>query len=307
MSTSNSRKRLDDMTKTHLSNIMQIMVFQLNDRVYYGINVSKIRSIEDFRRYKIIKNNIKNEGNKEILEGYIEYQKKVIPFLNIEKWLAMYKENHEYKVTIVAEFNKRTIAFPIYDIDNIYNVPVEKLQTAGVNKDVITYSTLLNINGVEETCLILDVEELLVEVFGVDKLIEKAEEAKIETPKSVLIAEDSKSARFIIDDIMQKTNIEYKLFEDGEKIINYLTNLNESEIEKVGLIITDLEMPHKDGYQVISFIQKEDKLKHIPIVVNSSMSNSGVIRKTEQLGASGFIAKTDPEKFIGQIKEHILK
>ncbi len=302
-----SRQRLDEMTKTHLSNIMQIMVFQLNDKVYYGINVSKIRSIEDFRRYKLIKNNIKNEGNKEILEGYIEYQRKVIPFLNVEKWLNIYDEKNEYRVTIVAEFNKRTIAFPIYDIDNIYNVPVEKLQTSGVNKDIITYSTLLNINKIEETCLILDVEELLVEVFGVDKLIESTENTNIETPRSVLIAEDSKSARFIINDIMEKTNIEYKLFEDGEKIIEHLTHLQDSAIQKIGLIITDLEMPHKDGYQVIAFIQKDDRLKHIPIVVNSSMSNSGVIRKTEQLGAVGFIAKTDPEKFISQIKEHILK
>ena len=304
---STSRERLDEMTKTHLSNVMQIMVFQLNDEVYYGINVSKIRSIEDFRRFTLIKNNIKNDGDEGILEGYIEYQKKVIPFLNMEKWLGLYKKENEYKVTIIAEFNKRTISFSIYDIDNIYNVSVEKLQTSGINQDIITYSTLLNINNQEETCLILDVEELLVEVFGVEKLIEKAHDSKLETNKMILIAEDSKSARFIIDDIMEKTEIEYKMFEDGLKIITYLESLEDKDIDKIGLIITDLEMPHKDGYQVLAFVTKSNKLKHIPVVVNSSMSNSGVIRKVEQLGAVGFVGKTDPEKFINQIEEHILK
>jgi two-component system chemotaxis response regulator CheV len=299
---------IHSMTKTHLNNIMQIMVFQLNDRNFYGINVSKIKSIEDFRRFKIVKNNIKNiEDKKGIFQGYIQYQGEIVPFLNIEKWLNQFEEQNTYKVTIIAEFNRRIISFPIFDIFNICNVSIKNLQTSGINKEVVTYSTLIDINGVEETCLILDVEELLVEVFGIDDNVEQHDGYKLITDKKILIAEDSRSARFIIEEILKDTEISYQLFEDGEKIIKYLDILEDDEIYQIGLIITDLEMPKIDGYQVISYVNKSDKLKHIPVLVNSSMSNQGVNRKTEALGAVGFIAKTDPVKFLNSISEFILK
>ncbi len=298
---------IHEMTKSHLNNIMQIMVFKLNDGVYYGTNVSKIKSIEDFRKYKLIKNNIKNDGNREILEGYIEYQKKIVPFLNIEKWLNLYDKNNEYRVTIVSEFNKKTISFPVFDVDNIYNISIEKLQTSHVNKELITYSTLLEIDGVEETCLILDVERLIEEVFGIDSIIDELEDTEVDSDKMVLIAEDSNSARHIIEQIMLKTKLEYKIFEHGRAILDYLKELDETQKEELGLIITDLEMPHIDGYQVVKFIKESKNLNHIPIVVNSSMSNTGVKFKTEELGADGFVSKTDPINFIKEIKENILK
>ena len=298
---------IHEMTKSHLNNIMQIMVFKLNDGVYYGTNVSKIKSIEDFRKYKLIKNNIKNDGNKEILEGYIEYQKKIVPFLNIEKWLSLYDKNNEYRVTIVSEFNKKTISFPVFDVDNIYNIAIEKLQTSHVNKELITYSTLLEIDGVEETCLILDVERLIEEVFGIDSIIDELDDTEVESDKIVLIAEDSNSARHIIEQIMKKTTLEYKIFEHGKAILDYIKELDEAQRDKIGLIITDLEMPHIDGYQVVKFIKNSKNLNHVPIIVNSSMSNTGVKFKTEELGADAFVSKTDPINFIKALKENILK
>lgn len=300
-------KSISDMTKSHLNNIMQIMVFKLNDSVYYGINVSKIKSIEDFRKYKLIKNNIKNEGSKEILEGYIEHQKKVIPFLNIEKWLEIYTQESKYRVTIISEFNQRIISFPVFDVDNIYNISIEKLQTSHVNKDIITYSTLLEIEGVEETCLILDVEKLIEEVFGIDAIIESLEEVKIDSEKMVLIAEDSKTARQIVENIMEKTNLSFKIFESGKAILDYLKSLDDDAKNNIGLVITDLEMPHIDGYQVIKYMKEDKSLSAIPVIINSSMSNEGVKIKTKELGAVGFVAKTDPINFIGEIKKNILK
>ncbi len=297
---------IHEMTKSHLNNIMQIMVFKLNDGVYYGLNVSKIKSIEDYRKYRLIKNNIKNAGDSEILEGYIEYQKKIIPLLNIEKWLEVYKKENEYLVTIVSEFNQKVISFPVLNVDNIYNISIEKLQTSHVNKDIITYSTLLQIEGVQETCLILDVEKLIEEVFGIDIILETLEDIIVKSTKLVLIAEDSKTARGIIENIMKKTNLEYKIFESGKAILDYLKSLNDNEKNQIGLVISDLEMPHTDGYQVIKFIKENKTLAHIPVIVNSSMSNAGVRVKTQELGANGFVAKTDPVNFISEIQKNIL-
>jgi CheY-like chemotaxis protein len=66
-------------------------------------------------------------------------------------------------------------------------------------------------------------------------------------------------------------------------------------------------MPYVDGYQVLSYIKNSPQFKHIPVFVNTSMSNEGVITKVEELGAVGFVAKTNPKEFIRQIEQHILR
>ncbi len=302
---SNTISRVSNMTKSHMNNIMQIMLFQLNDKEYYGINVSKIKSIEDYKRYKVVKNEIKNGETSEILEGYINYHKQIIPFLNVEKWLGMYKPENTYMETVVCEYNKKLIAFPIFDIENIFNVNVESLQASDHNDNFITYSALIKVNNEDVVCRVLDVEQLLVDVFGLDVSINKHSKDGLNSKRLLLVAEDSPSARAIIESILEDTNIEYKMFEDGEKIITYLSMLKDEEINHIGLVITDLEMPHKDGYQVISFINESKKLQDIPVVVNSSMSDKGVILKTEKLGSVGFIGKTDPENFLKAIKTNM--
>jgi len=147
----------------------------------------------------------------------------------------------------------------------------------------------------EELCVILDVETLLFEISGDTEVEEKIDLIeKKEYGKEILIAEDSKMAIKILERIMAKINVKYKIFTDGDKLINFLETKDEEYIKKIGLIITDIEMPVKDGFQVLKYV-KSSKWKNVPVIVNSSMSNDGVAMKTEHLGADGFIEKTEPE------------
>ncbi len=296
-------KNIEKTSKTHLNNIMQIAVFSLNDKNHYGINVSKIRSFEDYKRYKLTRN---NTVNSELLDGYIEYQHKIIPVLNIEKWLGIKRDENEYYIYLVCEFNKYTVAFPIKSIDNIYNIETSNLQKPDAYFSVITYNTVIEINGIDETCLVLDVERLLHDTFGEDISIGEELFPEI-TRKEVLVAEDSRIAQEIVNEILKKTHLKFTIFGDGKEIIDHIESLKDEEIENIGLIVSDLEMPRKDGYQVLKYIKETPRTKHIPVVINSSMSNKGVDTKTKSMGASGFIAKTDPEKFVEMLGKYILR
>ena len=295
-------KKMESTAKTHLNNIMQIVVFNLNDGNHYGINVSKVRSFEDFKRYRVIKNNTVKSP---ILTGYIQYHEKVVPVLDIEMWLDIHKAEGEYKEFMICEFNQQMVAFPIAGIQNIYNVPIGDLQKPEQMVDVVTYNSIINIEGEEIICLVLDVEKILFDAFG--ETYELGDEVQhIETKKVVLVAEDSHTAQAIIDEILKTTDVSYKIFNDGEEIINYINGLDEAGIGSIGMVFTDLEMPRRDGYQVIRHIKENPKTQHIPIVVNTSMSNKGVDVKTKGLGVSAFVAKTDPEKFLAAMRENML-
>jgi two-component system chemotaxis response regulator CheV len=294
-------KKLDDATKTHLHNLMQLAVFKLNDDNYYGINVAKIRAFEDFKRFKMTKGTTQEN---EILDGYLQYRDKVIPVLNAEKWLGIYESENRYREYIICEFNKETIALPIADINNIYNIEVESLQKPEMMKDVVTYNSILNIDDEETICLILDVEKLLADAFGLDFDF-KLDEYEIKSNKQLLIAEDSKVAAEIFREIFKNKDISYKIFEDGEQIINYLKNLEQSDIDNIGMIITDIEMPKKDGYQVIKEIKSDKKFAGVPVAINTSMSNEGVKKKAMQLGVCTAIAKTDPVAVMNALSEYM--
>ena len=206
-------KKAEATSKTHLNNIMQIAIFSLNDGRYYGINVSKIKSFEDFNKFK----SIKNDTIKSVfLDGYIQYHNQVVPIINIEKWLEIYTDQSVFREYMVCEYNKYMVAFPISGINNIFNIPIEDLQQPdAMFEDVITYNAVVEIEGQETICMVLDVERLILEAFGTDEII-KGEEGTLQSDKEVLIAEDSKAARAIIESIMTETKLKYTIFNDGK-------------------------------------------------------------------------------------------
>ena len=67
--------------------------------------------------------------------------------------------------------------------------------------------------------------------------------------------------------------------------------------EKVSCIITDIEMPQMDGHRLTKLVKDSDALKHIPIIIFSSLVNEEMRRKGELLGADAQLSK--PE--IGQL------
>lgn len=290
---------MEAASKTHLHNIMQIAVFQLNDKNFYGINISKIRSIEDFKKYEVVKN---NTVKSELLEGYIRYQKDVVPIISLEKWLGIHKSDNIYYEYLVCDYNKNRIALPICGIRNIFNVPIENLQKPDRMFDAITYDTVVEIDGAKTIVLVLDVEKLLFDTFGATYIIPQA---AIENGKELLIAEDSKTAQEIIRSILEPSGLRYQIFDDGQALIEHLDKLDDAALEQVGLVITDLEMPRKDGYQVLKTLHESARYKTIPVAVNTSMSDRGVDVKTQALGAVAFIAKTDPENFLGAVARHM--
>ncbi|HEX8931580.1 MAG TPA: response regulator [Patescibacteria group bacterium] len=59
------------------------------------------------------------------------------------------------------------------------------------------------------------------------------------------------------------------------------------------LIILDLIMPAKDGFAVLADIKADLRFKHIPVLIASNLSQQEDIDKAMQLGASGFIVKSE--------------
>ena len=119
----------------------------------------------------------------------------------------------------------------------------------------------------------------------------------------ILMADDDADDRMMTKDAFDESLVKNPLHfvEDGEELLDYLyrrgkyQHLNGTALP--GLILLDLNMPRKDGRQVLEEIKKDSTLSHIPVVVLTTSKQEEDILRTYQLGCSGFIAK--PVRFEG--------
>lgn len=105
--------------------------------------------------------------------------------------------------------------------------------------------------------------------------------------KKILIVEDD---RFLLN--AYKYKLERSGFEvitalDGEEALKVLKN------DLPDLIILDLIMPNKDGFEVLEEIKKDLNLKKIPVIVCSNLGQPEDIKKAKELGASDYFIKSD--------------
>jgi flagellar biosynthesis/type III secretory pathway M-ring protein FliF/YscJ len=126
---------------------------------------------------------------------------------------------------------------------------------------------------------------------------------RIRSKKVVLVAEDSSVSREIIDAFLSKTGVKYEIEDNGAKL---LRRLSEVGVDNVGLIITDIEMPEKDGFQVVTTIRDTPEWRHLPIVINSSMTSASIVAKMASVGADEFVGKTDVKMLYELVKKYMV-
>ena len=79
--------------------------------------------------------------------------------------------------------------------------------------------------------------------------------------------------------------------ENGIKVLEYLKEIRQSNHAYPNLIILDLNMPFKNGKDVLQELKEDSALKKIPVIIFSTSSNETVIDKCYQLGANTYIIK----------------
>ena len=77
--------------------------------------------------------------------------------------------------------------------------------------------------------------------------------------------------------------------------------------ENVHCVITDTEMPQMDGHRLTKLIKSDDKLKHLPVIIFSSLVNEEMRRKGESLGADAQLTKPEIGSLVDAIDELLAK
>lgn len=122
----------------------------------------------------------------------------------------------------------------------------------------------------------------------------------------ILLVEDNPGDVILIRESLKENKLlaELKVVDDGEEALDYLNKRNQySEAGTPDIILLDLNLPKKDGREVLAEIKNDPKLKTIPVVVLTSSTAETDILKSYENYANCFISKpVDLDNFIKVIK-----
>lgn len=133
-----------------------------------------------------------------------------------------------------------------------------------------------------------------------DKMIFKKE--KIQNKPRILIVDDSEFNRAILKEILEET---YEIIEaDGGK--EALHKIDEYGME-ISLVLLDIIMPEKDGFEVLKYMEEERLISDIPVIIISSEDSANYIRRAYEMGVSDYINRPFDANIVYQRVSNTVK
>jgi CheY-like chemotaxis protein len=111
----------------------------------------------------------------------------------------------------------------------------------------------------------------------------------------ILVAEDDMDDRFLLQTAFDENGNQEQLefVENGVEVINYLHTIEQETDDRPypGLILLDLNMPKKNGKEVLVELKQHPVFKKIPVIVYTTTKNEVEVRRCYELGANTYIVK----------------
>ncbi|MFN3322544.1 MAG: response regulator [Bryobacteraceae bacterium] len=118
-------------------------------------------------------------------------------------------------------------------------------------------------------------------------------------PLDVLIVDDSAAIRKILHRVLMQAEVPVgRVIEAGDGV----EALEKLKAEKVGLILSDINMPNMDGLQFLGQVRANADWKDVPVVMITTEGSHNKVLEAVQLGASGYVRKPFTAE---QIKEKL--
>jgi chemotaxis family two-component system response regulator Rcp1 len=110
----------------------------------------------------------------------------------------------------------------------------------------------------------------------------------------ILLVEDNNADVLLLTEALKESTIikKYYVVKDGEEALKFLNRTDEYSKTRIpDVILLDLKLPKKDGFEVLKYIKKNPELQKIPVVILSSSGNEEDIKKCYELHANCYIPK----------------
>jgi two-component system chemotaxis response regulator CheV len=277
------------------TNELEILVLRAGDSLF-GVNVAKVREVLTIDRPTRL------PQSHAAVEGTVQIRGQVVELVNLVQFLFGVGEVSRPRPTdkmVVLEFNQDLIAFRLNGVEQIFRTSwntVQPMPHIRGHKAPVTGIVLREGRLIQ----MLDFESIGANV-GMSRQLPRRTEAPVPTATRadlpIVFAEDSPLVSEMLQDTLQQAGYRNVTgFVDGQAAWNHLQELAaqgpaEDLWRRVGVLVSDVEMPRLDGLTLTRRIRDNPLLAALPVVIFSSIVSRDNAKKGQQVGADAQVAK----------------
>ena len=301
---------VDKRTQLVGQNRLELLLFRLNGRQLYGINVFKVKEVLQCPRLTVL------PRLNPVVRGVAHIRGGTLPIIDLGQATGgRALEDLSTAFVIITEYNSRVQGFLVRAVERIVNLNWSDVHPPpkGTGRDhYLTAVTRVDEQMVE----IVDVEKVLAEVLAVQDPVPQQAAAVQQLTKTgsckVLVVDDSAVARKQVIRCLEALGIETQALSDGRQALDWLkarADEGSSITDELLMMISDIEMPEMDGYTLTAEVRSDPRLKDLHVMLHTSLSgvfNQAMVRK---VGADDFLAKFSPdelaERVLARLREDV--
>jgi len=274
-----------------------LLLFRLSQRQLFALGTLKIRELVPYTPLSVIP-----QSHPTIL-GAATIRGNTIPVIDMAAavgYPSLTDEELKSSYIVITDCQRMVIGFLVRAIDKIIECNWRDIESPPNNLGPNAYLT-----GVtrfdDQLVQLLDVELLLSKVFPPSPEMNRAILTDVQReklkPLSILLVDDSKVARKQLSDALDSINIPYQVTSDGRDALSIMEKAA-SEGAPVDLLVSDIEMPGLDGYELAFEVKNSPALDSAYIILHTSLSSEISVSQAHQVGANEALTKFDAHELI---------
>ncbi|GGO73966.1 chemotaxis protein CheV [Bowmanella pacifica] len=285
-------------------NRLELLLFKLRGRQRFGINVFKVREVLQCPPLTVMP-----KLNK-FVRGVAHIRGQTISVIDLSLATGGKPiEDLSKCFIIISEYNRSVQGFLVDSVERIININWDSIMPPPKGAGRASYLTAVT-----------EVDNELVEILDVEKILNEISPLKTDVSAEVLdgldvspvrdklifVADDSSVARNQVVKALTSLGLKIETAKNGMEALVRLRELAEETgdvTDRVGVLVSDIEMPEMDGYTLTAEIKHSPELKDLHVILHTSLSgvfNQAMVKK---VGADDFIAKFHPDELANSVKK----
>ncbi|MEQ9547026.1 MAG: chemotaxis protein [Marinobacter sp.] len=275
----------------------KLLLFSLTGRKQFALGTLKIREILPYTRLTRLPH-----SHSAVL-GTMSFRGAAVPVIDMAAAVGgrpLTSDEQKAGSIIVTDIQRQEIGFVVRSVSKIIETDWKQVQSPPAALGDHAFVTgLLELEN--ELIQLLDVELLLSKVYPSAVNVDAAALTDVESEtlraQRILLVDDSQVARKQLSDVLDSKGIPYEVTSDGQSALEIIQEAS-SIGESVDILVSDIEMPGLDGYELTFKLRDHGSLKQPYIILHTSLNSEMSLSYANQVGANEALTKFDAHELM---------
>jgi two-component system chemotaxis response regulator CheV len=274
-----------------------LLLFSLKNNRQFALGTLKIRELVPYRQVTPM---VQSEPG---IKGALTIRDQTIPVIDMSEVIGLGpvpESKLDKSFIIVTDCQRKVVGFIVNKIDKIVETNWREIKQPdkSLGADVFITGTVEVENKIIQ---LMDVELLLNKIYPPDPRVAMAVVTDIQReqlkPMNILVVDDSLTARRQLTDVLSLLNVPFHVTDNGQKALTYMHD-QAAAGHPVNLLVSDIEMPGLDGYELTFEVRSSPDLAGAYIILHTSLSSAISVSQAKQVGANEALTKFDAKELV---------